>query len=142
MFARGVVKLVCSVSLFLFVLALVGCSKGGGDGKNTVTGKVTQGGQPVAGTVTFIDSANKEFASPIGADGKYMVIGPATGQAKITVKGAGGGLIAPGGKDKDAAPGAGGVSGVAPNARYAKPDNGLTYEVKAGEQTHDIELKP
>jgi hypothetical protein len=105
---------------------------------------VTQGGQAVAGTVLFIDSANKEYASPIAADGKYQVIGLPTGTAKIIVKGSGVGGTAPGlgAKDKESMPTAGAAGGVAPNAKYAKPDNGLTYEVKTGEQTYDIELKP
>lgn len=141
MFARITLKLFCSASVLLFALAVVGCGKGGNsDGKVTVSGKVTQGGQPVAGTVTFIDSANKEYGSPI-TDGKYQVIGLPVGQAKITVKGAPKLAPPPGGKEAGAMPMGGGAGGVAPNPQYATVAGGLTYDVKAGDQTYDIDLK-
>ena len=50
MFARITRKLVCSSSVLLLALAVTGCGKGGSsDGKGNVSGKVTQGGQVVAG---------------------------------------------------------------------------------------------
>lgn len=132
-------KCLGAVPVLVFALALTGCG-GGSSGKTSVTGKVTQGGQPVAGSVTFIDSSNKEFGSPIAPDGKYQVFGLATGQAKILVKGAT--TTTPNTPAMKEAITVGGPSGgVAPNAKYAKADNGLTFDVKAGEQEYNIELK-
>jgi hypothetical protein len=62
-------------------LALTGCSDG--LARTSVSGKVTQAGQPVSGTVAFIDATNKEYASPIGADGHYQIVNPPSGKFKI-----------------------------------------------------------
>jgi hypothetical protein len=139
MFAKTALKCLGALPVLVFALALAGCG-GGPDGKNSVSGKVTHGGQPVAGTVTFIDGSNKEYASPISPEGKYLIPNLPTGPMKITVKGVP--AVPPGPGTKEAMPGVPTASGVAPSPKYAKPDNGLTYDVRAGEQTKDIDLKP
>jgi len=130
-----------TLSAFLLTLTL-GC--GGKTGETVVYGKVTLNGQAVDGSVTFIGSDKKESASPIAPDGKYRIINPPLGAVRIVVKGnpKGAGM-----KELPKGPGeapnaTGGGSGVPPPKKYENPENGLTYEVKAGEQEHNIELTP
>ncbi len=112
--------------------------------KAEVTGKVTLGDRPVSGQVVFIYADGKELASPTTGDGSYTIADPPTGSVKICVRPmAGGGLTPPpkagGGEIPKDAPGAG---GIAPPGKYGNPaTSGLTYEVKAGKQEHNITLK-
>ncbi len=107
-----------------------------------MSGKVTQAGQPVSGTVAFIDATNKEYASPIGADGHYQIVNPPSGKLKIVVRGM---PALP--KTRAPAPGAdlrplALTGGTAPHRRYSQPNNGLTVDVKDGEQEFDVTLNP
>jgi len=147
-------RVLCGVSLVLFVTLLGGVSGCGNKGgaKATVTGKVTLNNSPVAGTVSFHSADGKETTGPISADGTYTIFDPPAGKVQITVKGppggAGGGLVKPPpAKDAAAMPDMPGTAsaGVAPPAKYATTaTSDLTYEVKAGvaNQTYNIELKP
>jgi hypothetical protein len=127
-------------AVLLCSLALAGC--GSSNGRNNVSGTVTQGGQPVAGVVTFIDGANKEYASPISAEGKYQVLNLPTGLMKITVK------LPPTvaasntrGSKAPEMPTPTVTKGATPNPKYARADNGLTFTVSGGDQDYNIDLK-
>jgi len=131
---------------------IVGCSGGGKDAANSVSGKVQYKGQDVQGMVVFV-SGSGEFQGPI-LGGKYKVDNPPKGEVTVLVRGLGpgampGGLKAPPGATgagKDAAPGktldAGGAGGVQPPAKYADAKTSdLKFTVTGGKQTYDIELK-
>jgi len=134
------------VSLLLLLSVLLwgaGCGPKGP--KNSVSGKVTLNGKAVAGQVSFIGPDGKEITSGINPDGTYMIPDPPTGQAKIVVKGmpGGGGVAGVQGTKTIEAPGATTAEvGVPPPLKYAAPDNGLTFNVTGGKQTHNIELTP
>jgi hypothetical protein len=122
---------------------VTGCGGKSGD-KNTmkseVTGKVTLGDKPVSGQVVFVYSDGKELVSPITGDGSYMLADPPTGSVKIYIRSMGGTVVPKGGPDipKDAPGGGGGVP--APPKYASAATSGLTYEVKAGKQEHNIPL--
>jgi hypothetical protein len=139
-------RLLAALPLLAAIIWAAGC--GGGKGKtDSVSGKVTLDGKPVAGEITFICSDGKEFKSPLTQDGGYSIIAPPKGVAKIGVKGM---LLGLGGTLKKADSKGGeslatgpGSSGVAPPAKYADPaKSGLTYDIKGGSETHDIALSP
>lgn len=146
------VRVVRGIALALFVASLVGLTGCGGSrgSKNSVSGKVTLGTEQVSGIVSFVGTDNKEVASPIKADGTYSIDDPPTGTVKILVKGMG----MPGGatgappltppKDAPTMPTMPGTTkGAAPPAKYASAaTTDLTYEVKPGKHTYNIELKP
>lgn len=140
--------LVRAPSLFLLLAALAGvtgCGKSGSGGKDTVSGKVTLNGQPVAGQVVFIGSDSKEYMSPIGADGNYQVIGVPKGEATILVKGIGtpaAPKAGPGKEKPPEMPGMAGGGGAAPPVKYSTAAGGLKVSVTGGEQKHDIPLNP
>jgi len=93
----------------------------GGDGaKNSVSGKVTLNGKPVAGTVVFIGADNSEVGtSPIGPEGNYTIVNPTPGPVKILVKGKGAAGSGPGVGPVIAPP-----KGGADNAGHAWHDSG------------------
>jgi len=127
-----------AVSLTLLIAAIftAGCDKGGAS--NVVSGKVTLDGEPVSGVVVFIGADSKEASAPAGIDGAYKIENPPLGQCKILVKGTAGitGMAPP--KDAPAM----GKQGLAPPPKYGAPNSSdLSYEVKAGKHTHNIELK-
>ncbi len=136
------------------LLLAAGCSGGGSQmTKNVVSGKVTLKDQPVAGTVHFVYSDNKEASAPTGPDGSYSIPNLKTGSVKILVKAMPGAsdtkLVAPPvGGDKGAPtvemPGTNPVgTGVRPPPKYSDANTSpLTYDIKEGKQTHDIELTP
>jgi hypothetical protein len=131
---------VCGRRLVLLLAVTAGLGGCGPPNKvnDSVTGKVTLKGQPVAGEVIFVGSDRKEVGSPIGADGSYQIYNPPKGEVQILVKGFPGAAVEPP-KDAPPRPGAG---GAAPPARYARPNNGLTMTVTGGKQTHDVPLTP
>jgi len=135
----------------LALLCLAGCGPAGPT--TVVSGTVTVKDKPVVGEITFVGPDGKEVKAPI-LDGKYSVPNPIAGVNKIKITGMGADL-APGvgakpmvpkdaAKDmmtKDMSKATVGT-GVPPPAKYALPDNGLTYEVKSGTQTKDFPLEP
>ena len=130
--------------LSLLVTVALGC--GGSKGsKDSVSGKVTTGGQPVSGEIVFTFADGKTLSSPIGEGGKYSIPGAPKGEAKVSVKGMGG-IAGPAKGMPDGPKGvdmpAAGGGGVPPPGKYAKADNGLTYTVKGGDETKDFDLTP
>src|SRR5947209_4907406 len=61
-------------------------ASGCGGVRNSVSGKVTLGGRPVAGMVTFVGADGKEATAPVNPDGSYTVVNPPTGQVQVVVK--------------------------------------------------------
>jgi hypothetical protein len=127
-------------------LAATGCAARG-----TVSGKVTYKKQPLStGTVIFFGPNNSRASSQIGPDGTYTISGILAGPAKIAVS-TPPPAPAPGmamkmdaskmGGPADAGKGAAQAKSLTIPPQYNDPDkSNLTYEVKAGEQQHDIEL--
>ena len=128
-------------SLFGLLLASLAASCGCGSSRvGKVSGRVLLGGNPVSGgTVTFLDAGHNPVSGVIQEDGSYTVNGVAVGTAKISVgapqnKNPFAGRQGRGGKPAGTA--------LVPE-QYKNPDkSGLTYEVRAGEQEHDIKLEP
>jgi hypothetical protein len=130
-------------------LGVAGC----GEGKGTVSGKVTYKGVALkGGRVTYTSAKGKSNQAEIGEDGSYTVEDLPSGPAKITVQTSYLQQMAraPRYKVPEGAP-EGYKGGGDPTAakRYVKiPDSyedletsGLTYDVKKGAQTHDIPLQ-
>jgi hypothetical protein len=147
-----------SVSLFVSGLLLlsVGCGS-----KGTVTGTVSYQGTPItAGTIVFFpDSGEPAVNAPI-SDGKYTVDKVPPGPAKVSVTSdyAEGGPNPmqismkrsgekmpenlPEGARKLLQGAASAKKGVRIPEDYSdSAKSGLTYTVKSGKQTHDIDLK-
>ena len=132
------------LAVLLFLSALAGCSRSTG----TVYGKVTIGGQPLnVGTVTFVPEDGQAQTCSIEPDGGYSVskvpIGPCT--IAVTSGQPSRGMW----NLQTRQPAEGGVPPGQPPPfirippRYNDPQqSGLTYDVPAGRQLHDIELKP
>jgi hypothetical protein len=132
--------------LLASLVILTGCSGSRGDA-NSVTGKVKlqPGDKPVSGIVHFVYADGKEVTAPTGEGGTYKIIAAPPGQVKILVKAMPGAtIVAPKGGEmpgKDA-PVSTSAGGVPPPQKYGvSQSSDLSYEVKAGKQTHDIELK-
>jgi hypothetical protein len=138
---------IATIALVLVVaIGITGCP--GSGPANSVQGTVTLNGKPVNGELFFITSDGKQIQAPL-LDGKYFINDPPLGQVKITIKSMPGFTGASGTKgqlDKgagtDLSAKATVSEAVSPPEKYSRPDNGLTYEVKAGKQTHDITLTP
>jgi Carboxypeptidase regulatory-like domain len=156
------------VSLVGIVAAFVSGGCGGGGVASTVSGKVLYKGAPVkGGNVTFVSTEGKiSKSTSINEDGTYQLTDVPVGTFKICVetesfrpqvartmsKGPGTGGMPPA---YSAPPGGSEQTGYKPpvpvdtSARYvqippqyAKTETtDLTYTVKSGQQTHDIELK-
>jgi uncharacterized phage protein gp47/JayE len=111
----------------LLILA-AGCAPGVGD----VSGTVTYKGKGAAGaTITFFDARNGAPSSTIAEDGSYSVKNVATGNTQIAI-------ISPAGVTL---PGMPAPKSVQVPEKYANHEkSGLTYQVKTGQQKHDIEL--
>src|SRR5579859_4591549 len=71
--------------LLASVVVAVGCT---GKSEPIVTGKVTTGGQNVAGQIGFVDANGKEYSGPVSA-GKYAVKNVPAGEYTVIVKGSG-----------------------------------------------------
>lgn len=140
-FTRPVRALVM-LPLFAALVWTAGC--GGGKSKTeSVSGKVTLEGKPVSGEITFVCSDGKEIKSPLAPDGGYSILNPAKGDAKIGVKSMGSAPPPTAGTKADITGMPAGGAGVPPPAKYGNPaSSGLTYPVKGGEETHNIDLKP
>jgi hypothetical protein len=130
----------CLLTCSLLIVAAGGC----GDKKGNVSGKVTYQGKPLpGGFVNFMSSGEKSDlkTSPIKEDGSYSVSGLPVGPAKISVQGLEKRRLAD-------LPGQGGENAkIEQKEVYVPPQYGntetskLTYEVKPGSQSHNIELK-
>jgi hypothetical protein len=146
----GVEKLplrpVCWGYLILGLLVLTGGCKGGRSVKQAeVSGKVLFQGQPLpGGQITFF-AVKDGFATTevINTDGSYSIKAP-VGEVQISVNNQ---MLRAGQLDRSHPQRPGkeeetiqGKYVQIPN-RYAAPDrSGLTYTVKSGQQTHDVEL--
>lgn len=136
----------CAVIAAVCVLA-AGC--GTETAKNTVTGKVTLGSDTVTGLILFKMPDGKEYSGLL-TNGAYSATIDTTGEASITIKPDPNAPVAqapPGGGDAPSPttmPAMPGMpkAGVSPPAKYATEAGGLKYSVKAGSQTHDIQLTP
>jgi hypothetical protein len=127
--------------LFLpLVVLAAGCGGGADATKGTVSGKLTVNGKaPVPGcSVTYTGADNKEVSASVANDGSYTVSDVGVGDAKIVVKGSTTAVAPP----SNPMPGAPPVGTEPIPAKYQQAGNGLTYTVKSGRQTHDIDLTP
>jgi hypothetical protein len=134
----------------LMLLVVTGC---GGPSVGDVSGTVKFKGELIPnGTITFYSQVGrKEAQGGRIQDGEYKVDGIAAGPALITVV-----TFGSAGSDASAKMPKGvdvsGFKGMIPNvggkkvdipARYGQPDTSkLEFEVKAGKQTHNVELTP
>jgi hypothetical protein len=136
----------CAVVLLAVALPLAaGC----GSKKGDVSGKITYKGQPLPyGSIQFLSPAGA-FVGEIGSDGIYSVAGVPSGTSKISITC----------QDPKYADFMKALSAASRDPKLPKPKgnpedfnkiptkytdfdtSGLTYEVKSGTQTHDIDLK-
>jgi hypothetical protein len=107
----------------------------------SVSGTVTLNNEPVSGVVVFVGPDGKEEEAPIAPDGEYVLPNAPLGRCKVKVKGFPGISTGPPPKAAVILPDSAKM-GPPPPARYADPDNGLTYEVRKGKQRFDIPLTP
>jgi hypothetical protein len=124
---------------FGLLAGIVGC---GGSSVGTVEGTVSYRGTPLtAGTVTFYTAGDKSVSGTIDPHGKYVVAKVPVGSATIGV------MTPPAISDKMAkgVPQALDGSSTKPvpiPGKYADAkQSGLSFEVKAGDQEHPIELQ-
>lgn len=122
------------------VLFIVGC---GSDAKTTVKGKVTVNGKPAAAgaMVVFVGTGSNQISAIIGSDGTYIMSDPPVGEDKVAVKGnpTSGAAVVP----TTGMPGMGAATatGEPIPAKYADPNNGLTFTVvKGSNKPFDIPL--
>jgi hypothetical protein len=116
------------------MLAGLGCGPGNGE-EGEVSGKVLFKDQPLpSGTVKFLGADGKTISSAIATDGTYRVRKVAVGLAQITVDSH---PRVPYGLQLE-------KQKAVPIPRdYSDPKKSrLTCEVKPGEQTFNIELRP
>ncbi len=135
--------LVGSMGFGIFVL-LVGCGQSYGD----LSGKVTYKGNVLRmGTVSVLGSDGITRASMIAKDGTYSVEKVAAGEVKLTVYSPDPELSQPHKRQKKNAPPPPKVEvdktgWVAIPEKYADfKDSGLTFSLKPGPNSYDIELK-
>lgn len=111
------------VFIFLCGTISIGCNQSGGDAHpDSLSGKITLQGQPVAeATMVVTGPDGKTAGGSANSAGEYVIPEPPKGVLKFQ--------FFPGAK-KDSIP-----------QKYLKPDNGLSFEYTGGKQTYDIELK-
>jgi len=139
------VHLLLAGLLLVSLLAVIGCGSGGKPG--TVQGKVKVDGTLAnAGSVIFTTSTGATAFGTIQADGTYKAIGVPVGATQVTVTGpppvpvVGDPRLKPPSKDSPS-PGGSVDKPVPIPAKYGKADSsGLTYTVKGGSNTYDIDL--
>jgi hypothetical protein len=119
------------------LLALVCCGCRPADRPGHLTGKVRFRGKELpSGTVCFLGANGKKKYAPIAEDGTYKVAGVPQGTARVGVE-----------SHPRLPPGFGGPRPGEPGTivlppHYTKPEtSGLTYEVKGGQETFDIDLQ-
>lgn len=152
--ARLAVRRAATSGLLLTLFAALGCGGGVGD----VTGTVTYKGKPLDGGSIQYRSGGKTVAAEISKDGKYSVAGVPAGSASIVVS-----YVDPKATDHFRAVSANskqagaGRTGADPALKAAAGDpsqfnkipdkysdfngSGLTFEVKKGPNTNDVDLK-
>jgi hypothetical protein len=135
---RIVTPFLLTFSLLLFAV-LSGCGPAGKDGKAVVKGTVTIGGSLAnSGQVTFT-IGNESLSGMIDPQGNYSVVGLTPGEAKVTVTN----LSIPTAPITPGMPGAENVvtKPIPIPAKYGNVEtSGLTFTVKKGENTYNIEL--
>lgn len=134
--------------LFSCLFLLAGC---GGDSAGpkvgTMTGKITYKGAPLTnGTVQVHGADGRGGSGPITADGTYTVGDAPLGDVTITVKVLGSAMS--GMKPVARPPGTPAMPGESDKAPVTIPANygdkaksGLTFTIKSGTQTNNIDLK-
>jgi len=128
------------VALGLLVLILAGCA-GGKKEETQVSGKVEVNGAAAdpGSRVTYIGEGGKQASSVTGEGGAYTIMVPPVGNVQIVVTGNAVPKVSAGGSPP---PGMMSHPGAPIPPKYSRPNNGLTYTVTAGKQTHDINLIP
>jgi len=127
----------------LAALAVTGCG-----GAGSVSGQVKYDGKPLpAGKISFLSQAGEKPVRMVDiTDGKYTVTNLPAGPAQITVQTIPPPTVGGGPQGPNIIPPSGGTPPdkyVQIPAKYANAEqSGLTYEVKGGSQTHDIDLAP
>jgi hypothetical protein len=144
----------CSAVLLL-LMAVTGCGSGTAD----ISGRVTYQGKPLPAGAVIIHGANGKVQSgPISADGTYAIYKAPVGDVKIAVvtpkppppqpaatpgmkRSKGGGRKHPGAAEAHPPPP---VDKFVPiPERYKDPEqSGLTFTLKSGSQTIDLDLQP
>jgi hypothetical protein len=138
-----------TVGLTLLLAANAGC----GEMKGRVSGQVSFNGSPLpAGKITFIcEGGNKPVLSADIREGKYEIKEVPVGSVKITVATykPSGTVERPHGLGPTKRPGTDNTPPAPPQEyvaippHYGQPDrSNLAYDVKAGDQEHDIRLTP
>jgi hypothetical protein len=132
-------RLLCGPSWLMVLILVGGCAPRVGG----VSGTVTYQGKPLeTGTIIFYDAANNAPSSPINKDGTYSIPKVAAGKVKIAVlmplaipfKGMD--MPAVGGKQPTES-----IKVPTLPPRFADPEqSGLSYEVTAGNNMHDVKL--
>ena len=142
------VRLLLAAFLGISLAISAGCGSSSKPNEGTVKGKVMVNGVAAnSDNVLFTLADGKFMAGAIQADGTYNAIGVPLGAAQVTVIGpppAPSGVPLPNmGKDGPVAPGMSAQSKPIPiPAKYGKAaTSGLTYTVKSGANTYDIDLK-
>jgi hypothetical protein len=119
------------------VLALAWCGCGPSARPGQLTGKVRFRGKELSsGTVTFLGADGQTRSAAIAENGIYKVAGVAPGTARVAVESHP--RLPPGFVE----PSAGDPGTIKLPPHYTKPEtSGLTYEVKGGQETFDIDIK-
>jgi hypothetical protein len=135
-------------TLALLALLTTGCGGGSSAGPSgTVKGKVTRGGQPVAGTIYFNSGAQgKSAMGALQADGSYQLageFGPAipTGQYQVSLSAAASDPSASTADPAAMMPAKANAKGAIPPKYLSGDTSGWTAEVKEGENSFDFEVK-
>jgi hypothetical protein len=129
--------------VLLVLLAVLGCGENKNEGE--VSGTVTYQGQPLPqGSVSFFDSSNKYLASSGIIKGTYATTAPLKvpiGPVKVTVttpsRSSGSRSVKGVAKSKSGET----ITVISIPAKYGSADSsGLTYTVKPGANTYNIDL--
>jgi len=111
--------------LFGIPALLLACSCGTGEpASGQVTGKVLLGDKMLrSGTITFVDSRGKETPTAVSPEGRYRVSRVAVGPARVTLV------------NHPATP-------FSESKEPVSPARTTAYEVRRGEQEHDLVFEP